>query len=205
MRTPPTSPRSRPGDAAGRSPGGGALRTEHQTALRGAVGGGGPRGAGPGGGGGGAGHARLAALGRVDRVVRAVRSLQADPFAPFGVPRTTRPGEIGRRGRGDRPISARHETRWMTAHPSVIERLGRLSPDQHAAATAPPGPVLCVAPAGSGKTTTLVARVAWRIDHDTPPDRVCVLTFNRRAADELRVRLGEALAPLGIGPDAVRR
>jgi len=92
----------------------------------------------------------------------------------------------------------------MTAHPSVIERLGRLSPDQHAAATAPPGPVLCVAPAGSGKTTTLVARVAWRIDHDTPPDRVCVLTFNRRAADELRERLGEALAPLGIGPAAVR-
>jgi len=92
----------------------------------------------------------------------------------------------------------------MTAHPSVIERLRRLSPDQHAAATAPPGPVLCVAPAGSGKTTTLVARVAWRIDGGTPPDRICVLTFNRRAADELRERLGEALAPLGIGPAAVR-
>src|SRR3972149_4484332 len=93
----------------------------------------------------------------------------------------------------------------VSLHPSVIERLRRLSPDQHAAATAPPGPVLCVAPAGSGKTTTLVARVAWRIDHGTPPDRVCVLTFNRRAADELRERMSEALAPLGIGPDAARR
>ncbi len=92
----------------------------------------------------------------------------------------------------------------MTAHPSVIERLGRLSPDQLAAATAPPGPVLCVAPAGSGKTTTLVARVAWRIDGGTLPERICVLTFNRRAADELRERLGGALAPLGIGADAVR-
>ena len=48
--------------------------------------------------------------------------------------------------------------------PSVAERLGRLAPDQRAAATAPPGPVLCVAPAGSGKTTTLVARVAWLVD-----------------------------------------
>jgi DNA helicase-2/ATP-dependent DNA helicase PcrA len=54
-------------------------------------------------------------------------------------------------------------------HPAVAARLARLSPDQHAAASAPPGPVLCVAPAGSGKPTTLVARVAWRIDGGTDP------------------------------------
>jgi len=48
----------------------------------------------------------------------------------------------------------------MDLHPSVVARLERLAPDQRAAATAPPGPLLCVAPAGSGKTTTLVARVA---------------------------------------------
>jgi Tfp pilus assembly ATPase PilU len=41
-------------------------------------------------------------------------------------------------------------------HPSVAERLAKLAPDQRAAATAEDGPVLCVAPAGSGKTTTLV-------------------------------------------------
>ena len=45
-------------------------------------------------------------------------------------------------------------------HP-VARRLARLADDQRAAATAPPGPVLCVAPAGSGKTTTVVARLAW--------------------------------------------
>src|SRR3970040_2932739 len=94
---------------------------------------------------------------------------------------------------------ARHNGR-MSPPPPVVERLGRLSPDQLAAATAPRGPVLCAAPAGSGKTTTLVARVAWRIDGGTPPDRICVLTFNRRAADELRERLGGALAALGVGP-----
>ena len=45
----------------------------------------------------------------------------------------------------------------------IATRLARRAPDQRAAATAPPGPVLCVAPAGSGKTTTVVARIAWRV------------------------------------------
>ena len=52
---------------------------------------------------------------------------------------------------------------------SVAERLDRLAPDQRAAATAPPGPVLCVAPAGSGKTTTLVARIAWLVATGADP------------------------------------
>jgi superfamily I DNA/RNA helicase len=82
--------------------------------------------------------------------------------------------------------------------------LSRLTDAQRAAATAPPGPVLCVAPAGSGKTTTLVARVAWRIAEGVPPSGICAVTFNRRAAEELSARIGAALAPLGIAPEAVR-
>jgi superfamily I DNA/RNA helicase len=89
-------------------------------------------------------------------------------------------------------------------HPSVLERLARLAADQRAAATAPPGPVLCVAPAGSGKTTTLVARVAWLVDGGTNPDSITVVAFNRRAAEELSDRLDAALAPLGVGADSVR-
>jgi DNA helicase II / ATP-dependent DNA helicase PcrA len=81
----------------------------------------------------------------------------------------------------------------------VQERLARLQSDQRAAATAPPGPVLCVAPAGSGKTTTLVARVAWLVDEGVPPAAICAITFNRRAAEELRERLAAALDPLGEG------
>jgi superfamily I DNA/RNA helicase len=88
-------------------------------------------------------------------------------------------------------------------HLAVAERMARLAPDQRAAATAPPGPVLCVAPAGSGKTTTLVARIAWRIATGTRAAHICALTFNRRAARELQSRLSEALAPLGISPEAV--
>jgi superfamily I DNA/RNA helicase len=80
----------------------------------------------------------------------------------------------------------------------------RLAADQRAAAMAPPGPILCVAPAGSGKTTTLVARIAWLVDSGAAPGTIAAITFNKRAADELRGRLDEALAPLGIEPGAVR-
>ncbi|HEX8026124.1 MAG TPA: UvrD-helicase domain-containing protein, partial [Candidatus Limnocylindrales bacterium] len=93
----------------------------------------------------------------------------------------------------------------MPGHPAVLERLARLQEDQRAAATAPPGPVLCVAPAGSGKTTTLVARIAWLLDEGAAPESVCALTFNHRAAEELRGRIATALEPLGTGlSDRVR-
>jgi superfamily I DNA/RNA helicase len=81
-------------------------------------------------------------------------------------------------------------------HPAVQERLARLAPDQRAAATAPPGPVLCVAPAGSGKTTTLVARICWLVANGADPEEITAVTFNKRAADELGERLTAALAPI---------
>jgi superfamily I DNA/RNA helicase len=87
----------------------------------------------------------------------------------------------------------------VAGHPAVVERLARLQADQRAAATAPPGPVLCVAPAGSGKTTTLVARIAWLVDGGAEPESICAVTFNRRAAEELRERVEAALDPLGAG------
>jgi superfamily I DNA/RNA helicase len=90
-------------------------------------------------------------------------------------------------------------------HPSVAARLALLAPDQREAAVAPPGPILCVAPAGSGKTTTLVARVAWLIASGAAAaGEIAAITFNKRAADELRGRLASALAPLGVSGDAVR-
>ena len=89
-------------------------------------------------------------------------------------------------------------------HPSVRDRLAKLAPDQRAAATAEDGPVLCVAPAGSGKTTTLVARVAWLVDRGVPASSIAVVAFNKRAAEELVARLDAALAPLGVDAGAVR-
>jgi len=92
----------------------------------------------------------------------------------------------------------------MSLHPQVAERLARLAPDQRAAATAPPGPVLCVAPAGSGKTTTLVARICWLVAMGTDPRTITAVTFNKRAADELAERLAAALAPLELQAEAPR-
>ena len=90
-------------------------------------------------------------------------------------------------------------------HPAVADRLARLAADQRAAATAAPGPVLCVAPAGSGKTTTLVARIAWLIaSGGARAEEIAAITFNKRAADELAERLASALAPLGIDAGEVR-
>ena len=87
---------------------------------------------------------------------------------------------------------------------SVAERLDRLAPDQREAATAPPGPVLCVAPAGSGKTTTLVARIAWLVATGADPATITAVTFNKRAADEMAARVDAALDPLGLAAGSVR-
>ncbi|MES2208753.1 MAG: ATP-dependent helicase [Chloroflexota bacterium] len=91
----------------------------------------------------------------------------------------------------------------MAVHQSLRERLDRLDPEQRAAATARPGPILCVAPAGSGKTSTLVARIAWLVDGGADPATITALTFNRRAAEELSDRLRGALpAPMPAAVDA---
>jgi superfamily I DNA/RNA helicase len=100
--------------------------------------------------------------------------------------------------RGNQQVSGSDDTPGMP-HPAVADRLARLDQAQRLAATAPDGPVLCVAPAGSGKTSTLVARIAWLVDRGVPPTSICALTFNRRAAEELRERVAAALAPLGDG------
>lgn len=51
------------------------------------------------------------------------------------------------------------------------------------------GPLLVLAGPGTGKTTTLVEAVAARIDSGMRPEDVLVLTFGRKAADELRERI----------------
>lgn len=56
------------------------------------------------------------------------------------------------------------------------------------AATNGDGPLVVLAGAGTGKTRTLVARVACLIDRGVDPDRLLLLTFTRRAADEMLAR-----------------
>ena len=73
--------------------------------------------------------------------------------------------------------------------------LAALDPEQRAAATLPDGPAQIIAPAGSGKTTTMVARLAVLLSRDVPPERICVVTFNRDAALDLSGRIERRLAP----------
>ncbi len=63
-----------------------------------------------------------------------------------------------------------------------------LNVDQLAAATHGDGPLLIVAGAGSGKTRTLVYRVAHLVDRGIRPERILLLTFTRRAAHEMLSR-----------------
>jgi DNA helicase-2/ATP-dependent DNA helicase PcrA len=60
-----------------------------------------------------------------------------------------------------------------------------LNPEQLAAATHGDGPLLIVAGAGTGKTTTLAARVAHLLASGGAPERLLLLTFTRRAAREM--------------------
>ncbi len=66
-----------------------------------------------------------------------------------------------------------------------------LNPAQRAAVTHPGGPLLIIAGAGTGKTKTLAARVAWLIEQGTSPDRILLLTFTRRASAEMLNRAGQ--------------
>ncbi len=59
---------------------------------------------------------------------------------------------------------------------------------QLAAATHGDGPLVVLAGAGTGKTRTLVARVAQLIDRGVDPSRVLLLTFTRRAAEDMLAR-----------------
>ncbi len=67
--------------------------------------------------------------------------------------------------------------------------LEQLNPDQRVAATHPGGPLLILAGAGTGKTMTLSARVAWLVTQGTAPERIMLLTFTRRAAREMLQRV----------------
>jgi len=50
------------------------------------------------------------------------------------------------------------------------------------------GPLVILAGAGTGKTRTLTARVASLVDRGVPPERILLLTFTRRAADDMVAR-----------------
>lgn len=82
----------------------------------------------------------------------------------------------------------------LTAGPRL---LAALDPDQRAAAEILEGALLIVAGPGTGKTRTLVHRLAHLVARGTPASRCLAVTFTRRAATEMRQRLDELLPAAG--------
>ncbi|MCX8042504.1 MAG: ATP-dependent helicase, partial [Desulfobacterota bacterium] len=81
---------------------------------------------------------------------------------------------------------------------SMDALLASLNESQRRAVTAPPGPLMIVAGAGTGKTTTLTHRIAYLITHTSArPENVLAITFTIRAAEQMR----ERLQTLGIGSE----
>jgi DNA helicase-2/ATP-dependent DNA helicase PcrA len=95
----------------------------------------------------------------------------------------------------------------MASSSAIDEVLSGLNPQQRQAARHGEGPLLIVAGAGTGKTATLVHRVAWLISQGVPPERILLLTFTRRAAAEMLRRAEGVLRKLhdsGAVPDGFR-
>lgn len=59
---------------------------------------------------------------------------------------------------------------------------------QYEAVTTVDKPVLVIAGAGTGKTRTLVYKVAYLVDQGIPPENILLLTFTRKAAQEMLLR-----------------
>ena len=68
---------------------------------------------------------------------------------------------------------------------SGLDYRKELNDAQYQAATAIEGPLLIIAGAGTGKTRTLVYRVAHLIDQGIDPRAILLMTFTRRAAEEM--------------------
>jgi len=74
-----------------------------------------------------------------------------------------------------------------------IDYAAALNAQQLAAVTAGEGPSLVIAGAGSGKTRTLVYRVAYLIDSGVDPSHILLLTFTRKSAQQMLHRAGELI------------
>ncbi len=89
---------------------------------------------------------------------------------------------------------------------STIERmfawLDDLTDAQREVVTHDGGALRVLAGAGTGKTTTLSARVAWLLATGTPPERILLLTFTRRAARQMAARTSALLTAIGMDGSA---
>lgn len=81
----------------------------------------------------------------------------------------------------------------------TIGRSSAANPEQQTAIDTTEGPLLIIAGPGSGKTFTLVERIVHLVsDKGVPPERLFVVTFTDKAAQELVTRTSNRLAEIGV-------
>jgi DNA helicase-2/ATP-dependent DNA helicase PcrA len=80
-----------------------------------------------------------------------------------------------------------------------IDYQNDLNPAQYEAATTLDGPVLVIAGAGSGKTRTIVYRLARLVESGISPGEILLLTFTRKASAEMLHRAEALLGHQGLG------
>lgn len=115
---------------------------------------------------------------------------------------------LAKSGEEDRPLTKSEVVGVATAAATAVTSdpdnpqnvpaaLQRLDPEQRGAAMTG-GKVRVSAGAGSGKSTTLLARTQYLIDQGAVPNRMMAMSFNKKAADELAVKMASK-----IGSDKV--
>jgi DNA helicase-2/ATP-dependent DNA helicase PcrA len=83
----------------------------------------------------------------------------------------------------------KYRLKKSTIRSDSLERFRKeLNDSQFAAATHQSGPQLIIAGAGTGKTRTLMYRVAWLISSGIAPEKIVLLSFTRKAAQEMTQR-----------------
>jgi len=117
----------------------------------------------------------------------------------FSIPKKESPPE------GKTPFAApvRKNAEPSTPTPAIAEKpspdWGRditagLNPEQLAAVTHSGGPMIIIAGPGTGKTRTLTCRMAWLIQNrQVKPENILAVTFTRKAAEEMGLRLSKML------------
>ena len=115
-------------------------------------------------------------------------------FAGAAAPATETPADAGQ--------TLAEASDGLAEATGTLPWLDQLNPEQRTAATHPGGPLLILAGAGTGKTTTLCSRVAWLVTEGVAPERILLLTFTRRAAREMLQR-ARAIAPIPAGSAGV--
>jgi DNA helicase-2/ATP-dependent DNA helicase PcrA len=99
----------------------------------------------------------------------------------------------------DKPVSRKVALRPAEGPRRKVDYAGELNPEQLAVVMHSGGPMLVLAGAGSGKTRTVVYRVARLLEDGADPNSILLLTFTNRASREMLSRVG-----LLLGRDAGR-